>query len=229
MTLDLVVLAVLAVAALLGAASGALRQAVSLVAAVAGWLAARHLSAPVGHGLEAHLPRAVARPAAGALLFLGGYALASLVGHLALRAGGLARAVRGPADRGAGALLGGAKGGLAVWVLLSALALVGRPVGPFDPAQSDCAALAAAHNLLARIDPAGVRTLRRIVAAARDPRTAERVARDPDARRLLQDPRVRALDPRGWDAEAPAPPELARALEDPEISALVRRLEARGE
>jgi membrane protein required for colicin V production len=222
--LDLSVIALLAVAAVLGASTGALRQSVQLGAALIGWLAARHLSAPVGRGLEAHLPRALARPAAGVLLFLGGFALASLLGHLLLRATRLSRAVRGPADRGGGALLGGAKAALAVWVLLSALALLGRPVGPFDPRGSDCAALASAHNVLVQFDPESARALRRLLHAARDPRQAERAASDPAARRLLSDPRVRALDPEAANPETVSP-QAQRVLDDPEIQALIRRLQ----
>ncbi|HEX5632389.1 MAG TPA: CvpA family protein, partial [Gemmatimonadales bacterium] len=108
MTIDLLVLLVLGTAALAGAASGALRQGVGLGAAGLGWLAARHLAAPVAAGLSGWLPGVLARAAAPVLLFAGIYALGKLVGALALRATGISAVVRGPADRGVGALLGGA-------------------------------------------------------------------------------------------------------------------------
>lgn len=155
MRLDLAVVALLAVSAIAGASSGALRQVVSLAAVALGALAARAWTDDVAAGLSRTF-RPVARLGAPLLLFLGVAALASLAGALLLRGTGLARAVHSPADRGVGALLGGAKGALAAWVLLSALALAG-PAAP-DAVErlgrgSDLYALARAHNLLARLDP----------------------------------------------------------------------------
>lgn len=227
MTLDLLVLAVLAAAALSGAASGALRQVVGLAAAVLGWLAARHLSAPVADGLARWLPGLAARAAAPVLLFAGIFALGTLVGALALRATGLAAAVRGPADRGLGALLGGAKGVLVAWVLLSALLLVAggapRALG-LDLRGSDFAALGARHDLLRRLDPERARALQRVLRAVQAAERAGRAAPDPEARRLLQDPRVRALVERDGEGD---PAEAARLLEDPGVRALLERLARR--
>jgi membrane protein required for colicin V production len=162
-TLDLAVLALLAVSALAGAASGALRQLVSLAAGALGVLATRAWAAEVAAGLARRYSPA-ARALAPALLFLGAFALASLAGALLLRATGLARVVRGPADRGVGALLGGAKGALVAWALLSVLALAGDLAPEALRARardSDLAALARAHNLVARLDPDAARRLER--------------------------------------------------------------------
>jgi membrane protein required for colicin V production len=223
LTLDLVVVAGLLLAALLGAASGALRQTLQLGAALLGWVASRHLSGAVASGLGRWLPGFAARPAAAALLFFGTFALVSLVGGAILRARGLSRAVRSPADRGLGALLGGAKGALIAWVLLSALALAGGPVGParfrLDPRASDFGRLAREHNLLVRVDPAGARRIERVLEILRDP-GASRLGADPDGRRLLQDPRLRAL---GGDA-ATRDAAAERIAADPELRALVDRL-----
>jgi membrane protein required for colicin V production len=230
-TLDLAVLAVLVAAALGGAASGALRQGVQLAAVAAGWLAARHLAPAVADGLGKSIPGFVARPAASMLLFLGGAALAGFAGRALLNARGIAHAVRGPSDRGAGALLGGAKGALVVWVLLSIATLAGEfRVGPvaIDPKTSDFAAFAKVHNLLARFDPEKARTLERLLELARDPVEAARLERDPDARRLLADPRVRALTAKDADrASPPTAEETERLLSDPELSGLLSRLRAR--
>ncbi|BDG01869.1 CvpA family protein [Anaeromyxobacter oryzae] len=229
MLLDLLALALLAAVAILGATSGALRQLVQLGAAVLGWLAARHLGPPVAAGFARSVPAFLARAGASAVLFLGVFALATLLGALALRATGLARVVRGPADRGAGALLGGAKAALMVWVLLSAALLAGRAVpGPprlrRELAASDLAALARDHNLLLRIDPGAARALERALRAARDAERAGELGRDPEAQRLLEDPRVRTL----VDGEREADPgELERALEDPDVARIVERIRAR--
>lgn len=167
MTLDLYVLVLLAVTALHGTARGALRQLVALAAAGAGVVAARALSHDVGDGLARSVSPA-ARGLAPVLLFLGGFALASLAGAGLLRATGFAKAVRGPADRAGGALLGGAKGALAAWLLLSTAALA-RPhlpdrwaarVAAFTEG-SDFAALAEEHNLVSRLDPGAARALDR--------------------------------------------------------------------
>jgi membrane protein required for colicin V production len=73
--------------------------------------------------------------------------------------------VRGPADRGAGALLGGAKAALVAWALLSALALAGDLAPDAVRARardSQLAALARDHNLVARLDPGAARRLEAI-------------------------------------------------------------------
>jgi membrane protein required for colicin V production len=179
---DLSVLLVLAVAALVGAASGALRQLVSLGAAVAGVLASRAFAKDVGDGL-ARTISAAARPVAPVLLFFGVFALVSLVGGMVLRATGVARVVRGPSDRAAGALLGGVKGALGAWVLLSAFVLAAGhlPAGARAwAAGSDFAAVARTHNLVARLDPEAARRLEKLQGLE----DLERLERD---RRRLED------------------------------------------
>jgi membrane protein required for colicin V production len=164
-TLDLAVLAVLVLAAVLGAASGALRQLVQLGGVVLGWLAARNLGPAVADGLARSISPLVARAAASALLFGGVLALVTLAGAVVLRATGVARVVRGPLDRGVGALLGGVKGALVVWVLLSALAIAGTaaPRGlALTPGYSQFASLARKHNVLERIAPERVEQLERL-------------------------------------------------------------------
>jgi membrane protein required for colicin V production len=228
-TLDLAVLAILAAAALLGAASGALRQLVSLTSVVLGALAARAWSADVAAGLARSFSPP-ARVLAPFLLFLGIFALSSLVGLAVLRWTGISRVVRGPADRGVGALLGGAKGALAAWVLLSALALAAE-IAPQTLSRavrgSELAALARVHNLIARLDPTSARVIERALEAARQVERAGRLRDDPESARLLADPRVRALAEAGRGG-ALDPIRAARALEDPELRSLVERLARRG-
>lgn len=228
MTIDLAAIVLIVLAALSGAATGALRQLVSLAAAVLGVLAARVWSADVGAGLAREITP-VARHLAPLLLFLGIFALASLAGRLILGATGLARVVRGPADRGLGALLGGAKGALAAWALLSVLALAGdhAPDAVLRRARgSDFAALAREHNLIRTLDPGAARTVERAIDAARRVERAGKLARDPESARLLADPRIRALEER--ERGAPLDPALAaRVMEDPQLRALAERLAGR--
>ena len=226
MLVDVLALALLAVAALHGAVGGALRQLLQLGAAVVAWLAARHLAAPVAAGLERWMPRLMARPAASALLFLGCFALVSLLGGLVLRATRLAAAVRGPSDRGLGALLGGTKGALAVWVLLSAAALAGQALPGRTGAElgsSELAGLARAHNLLTRIDPGRARMIERVLQAARQAeRAGAQTGESAAAHALLADPHLRELADKGGEID---PAEAARLLEDPRLRELVEKLE----
>lgn len=163
MVLDLACLALLAVAAVHGAVTGAVRQILQVVAVALGWIAARHLAVPVAAGLGRSLPPLAARGAAAALLFLGVASLVSLVGAFALRASGFARPGASASDRGAGALLGGAKGAAALWILLSAVAIAGNAVpASLDARHSDLLALARRHNLLERVAAEPTRALERL-------------------------------------------------------------------
>lgn len=223
-TLDLIILGALLLFAVAGAISGALRQVVQLAAVVAGWLAARHLAPWLAPRLLGSGPPPWQRSALAVACFLAGAALVGLVGAL------VARRLHGPGgspgalDRGLGALLGGAKAGLVAWVLLSALALAGGPLvlGPLrlDARGSDFGSLAARHNLLTAAAPAQARALQRLLEATRDPAARQRLLeRDPGIRRLLDDPRFQALLERpAWGDEPPA-------LTDPELKALLERLE----
>ncbi len=224
MLLDLLVLVVLALFALHGATGGALKQVVQLLAAVIGWVAARHLAAPVAIGLARF--GGFARPFAVALLFFGTFALVSLVGAAVLRATSISTVVRGPTDRGAGAVLGGVKGALVAWVLLSALALAGGAFGRRVEAMgrgSQYQELAAKHNLIRRLDPERVRVLERVLAAARDAKQKGEETTG-DAAQLLAHPRMKELADAGGQVD---PAEAERLLDDPVIRDLVERIRER--
>ncbi len=226
--LDVLVLVALALAALHGAVGGALRQVVQLLAALVGWLAARHLAAPVAAGLARWFPGFLARPGAAVLLFVGAFALVSLVGAVVLRATSVSTVVRGPTDRAGGALLGGVKGALVVWVLLSALALAGGTLPGRVGASargSEYVSLARDHNLLMRIDPAKARLLERVLRAAREAeKNGVTQGEGAEARALLANPRVRALAEAGGEID---PAEAARLLDDPAIRELVEKIRER--
>jgi len=163
--IDLATVVLLALGAAFGSASGALHQIVQLGGMVVGWAAAWHLGAPVARGITRWLPPGTARGAAGLLLFLGFSILGAWVGHRFLATRGLKGVVRSPPDRGLGAVLGGAKAALVLWIALSALALAGGRIalGRFvlDGAGSDLVALAREQNLLSRWRPAANEALER--------------------------------------------------------------------
>jgi membrane protein required for colicin V production len=144
--LDVACLAALLLAAVSGAFTGALRQLAKLAAAGLALAGTRVLSPSVADALARAVPRIVAGPLASAATFATLYVLLAVVLGILSRAARAAGAVPAPLDRGAGALLGGAKAALVLWVLVSALVAWGRPL-PFlgaalqEPA-SDVAALA---------------------------------------------------------------------------------------
>ncbi|MGB8929784.1 MAG: CvpA family protein [Anaeromyxobacteraceae bacterium] len=166
MAIDLAAVAFLALAAAFGSSSGALHQLVQLAGVLVGWLAAWHLGPAVARGLSRWGPQGPTSAAAGLLLFLGFSILSAWIGHLFLATRSLSGAVRSPPDRGLGALLGGAKWALVVWIALSAFALAGGRVslGRFsvDGERSDLVALAREHNLLVRWRPAAGEALKRL-------------------------------------------------------------------
>ena len=162
--LDLACLAVLVLASAAGAFAGALAQLASLGAVAAGWAGARWLGPRLVPVLHEDVPAFAAQPLASVIAF----AVCAAVAALFLRT--LAAALRGRGtlgrvDRAAGALLGGAKAGMVLWVLLSALAAWGRPVhlGPvnLDPAGSELVALAREHSALGASHPPSRRKLPR--------------------------------------------------------------------
>lgn len=165
MAIDFATVALLALAAAFGSASGALHQLVQLAGMAVGWIAAWQLGAPVARGIARWLPQGTARGAAGLLLFLGFGTLGAWVGHRFLATRGLKGAVRSPPDRGLGAVLGGAKAALVLWIALSALALAGGRVGlgrfVLDGAGSDLMALAKDYNLLTRWRPVADEAIQR--------------------------------------------------------------------
>jgi membrane protein required for colicin V production len=217
-TIDLIVLACLVLFAVFGAVTGALRQLLNLAAGLAGWLVARALGPYVADGLAHSLPRAMARPAASALLFVGTFVAVGIVGRLILRAAaGKGGPVRSPGDRGLGALIGAGQAGLAVWVLLSALVLLDTRVGFLDPRRSDFAALARDHNLLEKLDPPAVRVMRRLIKVMKDPKSSVDLRSDAEAQQLLDDPRVQSLLGSGGE-KGTFSPEAMKMLQDPELS-----------
>jgi membrane protein required for colicin V production len=170
--IDLLGLGALAAGAVTGALTGALRQAMHLLALGLSGLLAAALGPRLAGPFSRALPdRGLGPPAAAFAVFALSFVLLSLAGHLLLRArGGEGR--RSPADRGLGALLGGAQAAVGVWAVLSLWVVWDRPLGGkglrLDPRQSDLAAFAREHNLLDAVLPAQLRQLRERLPAVRE-------------------------------------------------------------
>lgn len=222
MLLDVALLALLAVASLLGALSGLLRPLFLFSGAAAGWLAARHLAAPVGRALAAVIPGDAARPVAAVLLFAGVATAVALVGRrLSRNREGEGR----PLDRGAGALLAGLAAAATAWVGLA----VAEAVSPSLPpgwqtalARSDLAGLVRENDLTGEWRRRADAALAALLHAAAEPGAAAKLSRDPELRSLLDDPRVRALVDEARAAgrtEATRSPDALRLLSDPDFRA----------
>lgn len=200
MSLDLLVLALVAAGSLVGALAGALRQVIRLLALAAAAFLAPRLAPYLAGGLGRLLPeRAAAGPVAVALAFAALYLAIWLVSRLLLRLLGSGEQ-KGGADRGLGAVLGGAQAALAAWMVVSLLALWGRPVGPpsfrLDPGEGQVGALVKRFNLVELAAPGEARSLRE-----RLPRVREAM----EAGKALQ--------------ESPAAQEALRRLEEAEKAA----------
>lgn len=155
MTLDLVCLAILVLGAVLGALSGAVRQLFQLGVVVGAVLGARFFSEPVAAALAAVLPKAATRPVAAALVFVVLTIGLGLAARLVVGVADAAGALRGPIDRGVGALLSGTKAALTLWLALSAVTLWGGTAPlkrmKLNPERSDFASFAREVNLIERV------------------------------------------------------------------------------
>jgi len=218
--LDAALLALLAVAALLGALSGLLRPLFLFAGAALGWLAARHLSEPVGKVLARLVPEGASRPAAALLLFIVVSLAVALLGRrLSRNREGEGR----PLDRAGGALLAGMAAAAAGWIGLA----VAEAASPELPAgwqsalaHSDLAGLVRENDLLGGWRQRAEKALAELLRAADRPGPEGRAAGDPELRRLMDDPRVRALvdEIRSGNASGVVrSPEALRLLSDPEF------------
>jgi len=144
--IDILVGAILSIAALRGLFLGLVREGFSLVGMAGGYIMVRLFAGPVADWLvevsTGGVPRALAPWVAGAGLFIGTVAMVTFIGRVirkGVRAVGL-----GIADRLGGAVLGGAEGALVVALLLG---LAGRTVGLDHPALAESRTLAALEQL----------------------------------------------------------------------------------
>jgi membrane protein required for colicin V production len=151
-TLDLVCLLILLVGAAVGAMSGAVRQVFQLGVVFGAVLGARFFSGPAAAALGGTLPKTAALPVAAAVVFVVLVVALGLLSKLVVGVAEAAGALRGPLDRGLGALLSGAKTALTLWLALSALTLWGGSLPlkriNLHPERSDFAAFARDVNLI---------------------------------------------------------------------------------
>jgi len=202
MTVDLVVLALVAVGAAFGARSGAARQIASWGALVVAALAARPGGALLGVTFARFFQtsESLGAIAASFATFIVVAVVARLVGTRLLQGvlGGRDPAERGT-DRALGALLGAGKVAAVAWVALSALAFVeenvqvtGKGLG-LSPKDSTAFAIARKWNLFAAPVFSRAADLAAAQKVFRSPELFQQLASHPSVTALEKNPRFRAV------------------------------------
>jgi len=222
MTLDLVVLALVALGAVFGARSGASRQLASWGALVLAALLARPGGALLGPAFTRffHTSESLGAVAASFATFIVIAVVVRLVGTRLLQGvlGGRDPAERGT-DRALGALLGGGKVAAVAWVALSALAFVeanvqlaGKGLG-LSPSDSTAFAIARKWNLFSAPFFSRATDLAAAQRVFRSPELFQQVSGNPAVTALEKNPRFRAVV---------SDPEVKEALERGDTVALLR-------
>jgi membrane protein required for colicin V production len=242
MTVDLLVLALVALGAVFGAHAGAAKQVASWGALVLAALAARPGGALLGpaFGRFFHTSDSLGGVAASFATFIVVAVVIRLVGTRLLQGvlGGRDPAERGT-DRALGALLGGGKVLAVAWVALSALAFVeanvqvaGKGLG-ISPKDSTAFAIARKWNLFSAPFFSRAADLAAAQKVFRSPELFQRVSgnpavseleRNPHFRAVVSDPQVKEALDRGDTVALLRSASVHRLLQDPEALVQLARL-----
>lgn len=222
MTLDLIVLGLVALFALWGAFSGFAKQVAQAIAGVAAVFAAAPAGRFFGEGMAKGLQSSltVGIVAATILAFIVIYLVVRMIFTALLR-----RILAGKdpenrtADRFLGFGLAGVKTAVALWIGLSAatfiennLVLAGKKY-TFTPKDSKLVALSRKYNFIETVQFSGAKDLALAAKLASDPKAAQKLKDDPDYAALMKDPRFRqVLQGDAWK----------KALESGDVRALMQ-------
>ena len=227
MQVDLAVLAVVALFAVLGIASGAAKQLSHWIGLLLGLFASRPLAAALAPAVSERLdwPLALTQVGLACLLFVVLTALGAGVSHFIL-ARLMGERENGPVNRALGGVLGAGKAAAGLFVALSALVFFEAPLaragaGFADQAKGSRAmALAREHNLFASLRLPAFDGLRKAL-KDKDPKALRKLLEDPQLKAVLKDPRLKELlsDPALKQALASGNP--AALLQDPKIRELL--------
>jgi uncharacterized membrane protein required for colicin V production len=193
MGLDLFCLGFLLFFGVIGALTGFVRQVIHLFAVGLGYAAARFGGPMVGQAIAGGLPALVAPLVGSAVAFFTTFMVVHLVGRFLSPK----KELRGAWDRGLGSLFALTKAGLMLWVVLSLMVFLEKPLQgfrwSFSAGNSDLIALVRDHNLFASYQHPQLEALMSLYRASQDPKQAEKLMGDPNAAKLLADPRMKAL------------------------------------
>lgn len=241
MTLDLWVFGILGLFALLGALSGAVKQAAQWVALTLAYACGKPLTEALGPGAPGLLPLPpAAAPVALrvavmlAIFLVAGFAARLVVGKL------IGDGALSGANRAAGAGLGAAKGGVLAWVLLSVLVAFEKPLAKTGwdldkkVGESHALAFTRRHSLMDAVRWSVLDGAKKLAAARSDPKAAAELMNDPAVKAALEDPELKAVfeDPKFREAlqslDAGAllrDPRIRKLLENPDLA---KKLDAIG-
>ena|GEM_PF-296831 len=238
MTVDLVVLALVALGAVFGARAGAARQLAGWGALVLAALAARPGGALLGKTFAQafHTSEALGAVAAGFATFVVVAVMVRFVGKWMLQGvlGGSDPADRGT-DRALGALLGGAKLLAVAWVAISALVFVednvqftGKGLG-VSPKDSTAFAIARQWNLFSSPFFSGAADLLAAQKIFRSPELFQKLQANPAVAALQKNPHFRAVLANPEVKEALDRGDLVSLLKNASVHRLLQDSEARGQ
>jgi membrane protein required for colicin V production len=223
MTIDLVILGLLLFFGIAGAITGAAKQIANVAGMAVGGFVSRRLGPILGPKLAVAMggvPMLLGVIAATGLVFLVVWLATRFALYYFLQRlmSGREQENRG-VDRTLGFVLGAAKVGIIVYVVLSALTFVeqhvvvaGRRLG-VSPKDSVCFDVARRYNVFEMTQFAAVKDLVRVAQIAADPKRASELQNDPAYLALRKDPRFqRALKDQ----------DLRRAIERGDSQALLR-------
>ena len=246
--LDILILGLAGIFALIGFFTGFWMQLMRLGALVTAYVCAGLAGKPLGpvlaRGLD--LPMLLGRILATGLAFFLLYTVLSAIGWIYLKR----RRKRREREEGEyglrkdekifGALLGGAKSFLFLFVLLCAVVLVEKPLEkalgkkPRLLQNSHVADLARNHNILSGLHLPAVANVAALSRVSTDPAFRDRLAQDPKVQQLVQHPKIKHLAGDRALVEASrqnniaailSNPRLNAALEDPEIQKLLSEID----
>jgi len=196
--IDLVVLALLLLAGLLGLASGAIRQLAHLGGLVAGWFSALPLAQLAGPSVAARYGYHLLLTTVAACFvcfFLVYLAVVLLLRFVLGRV--LPDGEKGMADRFGGFALGAVKGAALAFMVVSAVVVAEKYIVKLWPefrketAPSVAVRIARQHGLFASLPV--VNGLEKILDVAADPRAVAKLVEDPDFSALMRDPRIKGM------------------------------------
>lgn len=239
---DFAFLAFIAVLGLLGWLSGAIRQLSHWAGLALAYFCARPLAAKltpvVTPKLAALLPPKADLPAAvvnvglssalfSALFIVGTVSISLLV------AKAFGEHENGKVNRAGGVLLGAGKGAAIVFAALAVVLFLEKPLAkafgglPEPLAKSAALGFVRAHNPLEEAPLPALAKIENLMAAVRDPQKAQELLRDPEMRKLIENPAMslalkdktleQAVRSGDWSA-LKDDPRLAELLKDPRIA-----------
>lgn len=233
MTLDLWILAAMALFAALGYQSGAIQQLSHWIGLAAAYLCAKPLAAALAPVLAERMGWPPGLTAVG----VGIASMPVVLLGATLLSRGLLNALvpgdqRNKPDRIAGIFFGAGKAGVIAWAVLSAAVSFEKssvlPAGAKTAlSESKAAAFTRDHGLFGAVPPPALEKLRALAAMREDPEQARALLKDPALKALFEDPAVKRALEKGDASALLEDPRLKKILADPELARKIEEMKSR--